>query len=434
MSLLGLKRPKALKELLDALKSKSSSSPGPPGKKGKKKAQTATKSLAKAIKSKGWAPGLMGSIGSTLGSWSGFPGASMMGKKAGDWFGKITGAGAYKINRNSLVSSNGDQIPLFKSGSAGTRLHHREYITDILTTNAPTFNISAFAINPGLNATFPWLSQIASNYEQYKFHGLIFEFKSTSADALNSTNTALGTVILATEYDTYDPVFANKQQMEAYEFSTSDKPSECQIHPIECDPRQNTLSELYVRNVPSPAGTDNRFYDLGNFQIATVGSQAVANIGELWVSYDVEFFKPKIVTPVGGNDFDAHYTLAPVSGTSPWGITLQKPGSTITVTFTNTTMQINAFGTYMVLLYIQSTVPVTSTGNFTGGVGAAADLLFVGDTLSSVQAGSTTDTLMYAGVFTITSPTGVITLSAPTFTGGLQTADLFVVQISTGLT
>jgi hypothetical protein len=39
---------------------------------------------------------------------------------------------------------------------------------------------------------FPWLSNIAQNFESYKLRGLVFEFKSMSGDALTSTNTALG--------------------------------------------------------------------------------------------------------------------------------------------------------------------------------------------------------------------------------------------------
>ncbi len=153
-------------------------------------------------------------------------------------------------------------------------------------------------INPGDDATFPWLSGVASNFQQYRFKGLLFEFVSTSADALNSTNTALGTVVMATQYNVNRPAFVSKQEMEAYEFSCSTRPSASLIHPIECDPDETPMTHLYVRSGAVPSGEDARMYDLGKFQIATVGMQAAATIGELWVTYDIELLKPRL-SPYG---------------------------------------------------------------------------------------------------------------------------------------
>ena len=68
-----------------------------------------------------------------------------------------------------------------------------------------------------------------------------------SADALNSVNTALGQVIMATDYNAANPPFAQKSEMENYEYGQSAKPSESAIHPIECARLQTTISELYTR-------------------------------------------------------------------------------------------------------------------------------------------------------------------------------------------
>ena len=140
-----------------------------------------------------------------------------------------------------------------------------------------SFSLQSFAVNPGQNATFPWLSTIAQNYDEYIIHGMIFEFKTLSSDALNSTNTALGSVILATEYNASAPAFSSKQQMENYEFAQSAKPSVSQIHAVECMKSQTPVRELFVRPGAQAANTDIRWYDIGNFQIATVGMQA-ANV------------------------------------------------------------------------------------------------------------------------------------------------------------
>ena len=172
---------------------------------------------------------------------------------------------------------------------------------DIITSSTPgDFKIDAYNIQPGLPASFPWLSQIAANYEQYSLEGIVYQFKSTSANALNSVNTALGSVMLATNYDVSDPPFVSKSEMLNYEYSSSCKPSESVLHMIECDPKQSVLTELYTRTGELPSGKDLKFYDLGKFQIATVGFQGTSvNIGELHVTYQVRLLKPKLFSTLG---------------------------------------------------------------------------------------------------------------------------------------
>ena len=175
-------------------------------------------------------------------------------------------------------------------------------------------------INPANSRTFPWLNQIAGNYEQYFIEGLVFEFRSTSADALNSTNTALGSVMMATQYDVADPVFRSKAEMLNYEYSNSLKPSDNCLHMVECEPSQSVLSGLYTLDGSAPANTDSRLYHLGRFSIATVGFQAAnVNIGELHVTYQIRLLKPKLYAELGmANDW-ALLTSPTYSDASPLG-------------------------------------------------------------------------------------------------------------------
>lgn len=207
-------------------------------------------------------------------------------------FKSITGYGEYKVNSNSLMTNNG--TPIFKPADRITRIRHREFIRDIITAG-PNFTIALrLAINPSNPSLFPWLSQIAPNYQQFRFRGLIFSFESKSGTAIASTNTSLGTVVLSTLYNAYEKIPTNKQAMEALEFTTSCVPSTNMIHPIECAPREQVLNHLYVSQDPQ---SDARFSTLGTFLCATVGQQAAANLGELWVSYDVELLKPHAQRP-----------------------------------------------------------------------------------------------------------------------------------------
>jgi len=252
--------------------------------------KTAVKRMPRPAK-RGYAPGLLGSVGTALGTYVGGAPGALIGKRAGDWLGKITGMGDYKINRNTLLTGS---VPRFNSSKEFSTISHREYLGDVVSGTAGTFDIQEYTVNPSNSNTFPWLSSIAQQYESYEITGMIFEFKSLSGTAVGSTNTALGAVTMATVYDVEAPPFASRREMEQYEFSVSARTTESLIHPVECDPRQNVLPMLFTRDASGSNTRDRRFHDMANFYVATDGLQASnVTIGELWVSYSVRLFKPR---------------------------------------------------------------------------------------------------------------------------------------------
>jgi hypothetical protein len=170
-------------------------------------------------------------------------------------------------------------------------------------TPGGAFAVQRFNLNPLNPALFPWLSTVAQNFEQYRILGCIVEFKTNSATAVASTNTALGSVIIATQYNALDRAFTNKQQMEQYQYCVSTVPSVSCIHPIECDPSLRVEDILYTDNESQDG--DARFSNMGVVNIATVGQQAASNLGELWISYEIELINPRMVTiiPDLGNFF-----------------------------------------------------------------------------------------------------------------------------------
>lgn len=272
------------------------------GKKKKEQLVTA-KVKPKMSNQKGLAPGLGKALGGSVGGFFGGAPGKWLGEKAGSWLGKITGLGDYKIQSNSLLTNNGP--PLFKS-QGSTVISHREFLADI--TGSTDFVIRNYPINPGHTDSFPWLSQVARRYEQYELLGIVYEYRGTSAIAVNSTNTALGQVVLSTMYNSAEPVFSNKREMEAYEFTTSCSPAECSIHPVECKPSKIFASNLYVRDQAVPPDADINTYDHGRFSLATVGMQASAVIGELWVTYHVKLLRPKLESTVGSGHLFATKT------------------------------------------------------------------------------------------------------------------------------
>src|SRR5437868_8025472 len=99
----------------------------------------------------------------------------------------VSGIGDCKITHNSLYN---DPLRIYSIGDIGVRICHREYIQNVITGTANTFNLQSFPLNPGLPQVFPWLSKIAIGFEQYKINGMIWEFRSTSANAFKSNNNA----------------------------------------------------------------------------------------------------------------------------------------------------------------------------------------------------------------------------------------------------
>jgi len=239
--------------------------------------------------------------GAQMGAKYGALGA-LAGKGLGAGLAAVTGYGNYSVRSNSLskVSTSVDMIPQFVKNDHSIRVTHREFVKDLVVPNSPsTFSLESFLINPANPTLFPWLATMARQYSQYKIHGMVFAYKTMSSDI--TAGGALGTVIMATNYNSIDRSYVSKIEMENSEFAVSTKPSMSLVHAIECDPKYSGLDVLYVRD-PSYETldtNDRRFYDYGKFQLATTGLPGAtgSTMGEIWVSYDIEFMKPVL----GGN-------------------------------------------------------------------------------------------------------------------------------------
>jgi len=239
---------------------------------------------------------------------------AMAGDKAGDWlWGKTKGylgMGAYTApgTSNSLIAGSNRTAPRFGSVADETGaliISHREYIGDVFgpESTARNFKNRTFDLNPGLEQTFPWLSQIAQNYEEYEFGQCVFEFKST-VNASVAGDGQMGTVVLVTNYNAASREFDDKNTMMQYDGSQSCRSTQHARHGVECDPSKiSGASGHYVRVGPKPK-QDIGNYDHGTFQLATVGMPSEfdnAPIGELWVYYTIKLRKPRLFSGRGLN-------------------------------------------------------------------------------------------------------------------------------------
>lgn len=234
----------------------------------------------------------MGALGSQVGGYLGGEGGDYLSDKIDSHF---AGRGAYTTH-NNLINPSSSHRPMSSANdeTGDVIISHSEYLQDLVPTSNG-FQTQYFQpINPGLTGFAPWLSQIASFFEEYEMIQCVITYKSMVTEG---NSTASGTVIIATQYNPTSSAFVVKQNMENYEHANSCKVTNNLMHGVECDPSKKSGSALeYIRTGVVPTGQDPKTYDLGVIQVATNGCTPM-NIGELWIHYKVRLSKAKVVLP-----------------------------------------------------------------------------------------------------------------------------------------
>ena len=229
--------------------------------------------------------------------------------------GLYSGRGMYtnrSVYTNDLFADTSSQAPKFrtvKDETGAMIVTHQEYIGEIygnsLQDNGEpkVLEYSKFILNPGMEKTFPWLSQIAQNYQEYEFQQLVFSYRPSLAD-INSNNGQVGEILMATNYRPTDPAFASKADIKRYPHHSAARCLDAQDHGVECDKSKLPLAKnvMYVRNESLSSVENINDYDLGFTQISvhnTPSSVAGAALGSLYVYYTIKLVKPVIKTSKG---------------------------------------------------------------------------------------------------------------------------------------
>jgi hypothetical protein len=169
-------------------------------------------------------------------------------------------------------------------------------------------------VNPGLFTTFTWLSNIASNFERYKFTKLQFTYVSAAATSER------GRVALAFQYDPTAGSPLNRTDFFSVVPNVEEAPWEdiaMRVAPVE--------ETRYIRS--SGVGGTLNTYDIGKLLILTaMNANNTTQLGEIFVEYTVELYNPQFQTvPAGEMDATATSAADPmgtseltrVSGNSP---------------------------------------------------------------------------------------------------------------------
>lgn len=260
---------------------------------------------------------------------------------------------------------------------------HREYVGEILAsaTGPPTtFNLSSFALNPGLASVFPWLSKIAQNYESYQLQRLRFCYQTEAPSSLG------GTLVMAIDYDAIDTAPATKQAALAYRGSVRSAPWNDCCHDSTSEDLHK-MKSFFIRSGAIPANADLKTYDIGNLFVITQGvTTSGATCGELYVEYSVKLMTP-IFEPqnsLAGGSFAGANTQ---TAANPYGTAPVRQANSVGVSMNNASLlTIIAPGTYLLSSVIGGTV-ITGVTNLvlTGAVSVDQNAIFNAAATESIQ-------------------------------------------------
>lgn len=229
----------------------------------------------------------------------------------------LRGHGSYglpwNVSDNSLTSEGG--LPAVTNlADKGVRISHTEFLG--VVTSTTTFANTVYGVNPGLATTFPWLSKLAVNFQQWQIHGCLVTFVSQMTDAV-ATFSALGSVAIAANMNPAERPCGNQMEMEQLKFCAVSKPSNNIVAPVECARYSASNNSYFVRNGPVPESASLMDYDHGTIQVAVNACPAAGIVlGRLYIAYDISLLNPRMVMGGAGT---ACYRISAVNDTNPFG-------------------------------------------------------------------------------------------------------------------
>lgn len=170
--------------------------------------------------------------------------------------------------------------PKISMNGKDTVIEGHELIATISGSTA--FASTRYRINPGL-ALYPWLSERARGWEQYRFERLSYDY--VPSDAVTTTP---GSVYLAADYDPSDPAPSTLSDMSTYETQANGRVYDRVSLSFSQKEMYRAGNGKKIRC--GPVAGDLTLYDSGSLSLATVGCSGAIPLGFLWVSYRIRLF------------------------------------------------------------------------------------------------------------------------------------------------
>jgi len=170
------------------------------------------------------------------------------------------------------------------------RIKNREYIFNVTGDNSPFQQLARFRINPASQFTFPWLSSIAKNYENYRFHKVVFHYIQRCA------STTPGSLMISPDYDAADAAPVSEvvasQNRSTKEFSPW---VETKV-PLSIEAMNASYKTHYCM---SDSRFENSVQDektIDCAQVFLLCMDAFGPLGKLWIEYEVDLITPQYNT------------------------------------------------------------------------------------------------------------------------------------------
>ncbi len=195
---------------------------------------------------------------------------------------------------------------------SGIRVSFRELISESLAGNTAFSITSQIAVNPGLSASFPWLSVMAQQYEQYKIHSLVYEYVPYVP------TTTQGTVVMFMDYSASDPQPSSETQAMNHPGAICAPVWQGCKFSARVPDMFPTGPRKYVRDC-LVAG-DDKLYDAGTFYLCVDNETSTATIGKLFARYDIEFFTPQLTGGLSSAPQNTTFLTAPGPQTISTGV------------------------------------------------------------------------------------------------------------------
>jgi len=211
---------------------------------------------------------------------------------------------------NQLISGGVSNTPVMRStGYDGSLMvSHRELVQEVYGAGTPLaagqsgppsgFEVTTLTVNPGLERVFPWLSQLAANFEEYEIHQCVFEYEGRKMVGTTDELTIHGTVTAAHKFNFKAQEFQDKHEMQSYPHANQTQAHQSLAHGVEADPGKIVGDgHKFVRLGGLLATDDQRDFDHCTFSLAQSNipaELAAKEIGCLYVAYTVKLMKPKL--------------------------------------------------------------------------------------------------------------------------------------------
>lgn len=193
------------------------------------------------------------------------------------------GVGDFSPRTNSLVRTGIPTVNSYQKSQNHLTVKNTERIAEIEGSTTSVFHY--WRINPLNSSLFPVLASEAVRWEQYRFHGLMFYYGPQSGMVVNGTNPNLGYVAMCDQLDVADEVFDSVTKVMNYGNTGWARTDKELIIGVECKSKDRPYEWYFCDDL----NTDDRTTDWGRFTFMAADQPGTNPIGQLFVTYDIEF-------------------------------------------------------------------------------------------------------------------------------------------------